>query len=829
MDIGDTMDITTLNRDEILKKLNTSVKGLTTNEALKRLKKYGSNVFYLPNLFLKAFLTQIFNPITLIILIALVFELIIKNYLTAIIFGTILLINLIFNIILEYKNTYPIILEKLFFGKVLVLRNGKKIKIKQQKLTIGDIVIIEKNTTIKADIKLIVGNNIIIKSPLNNNYNEQNDILLAGDYIIEGSGMGVVFNIGKNTKIYQISKKTSIKKEQKLPFKEKRNELNLKLALFTIICVFLLALILYLKNSTYTEIIDKIAVLIISIIPIPTLITSVFIIYQERKKIQNISFNSFDSIPSVGNTTTIICNKNFLTINQMTAKIIELEDGSIYEIEGVGYNDIGRFIPVNPSAKYKDSLYHLSLIGKLISIGNKAKLSYENNKWITFGNDFDIASLILNKKINNRIFEQEIIQEIKNDSYNIIFYKDENITKVCVKGYVPEILKFCNNDSEELLERYEKFKNSGYKVMGILEGIITKSKNKKNLGEKDVKNLIFIGFIGFINPLIESSEKAIKMCQNEGIKVIITTDENINNSEIFGKQLNIVNKKTEIVTKEDINHNFNLGERIFDDFVKEIKILSNVDDESLNKVISTLKRQGEIISAIGNNIEDINILKTSHLSISDNTSSIKSTSDLIVNNNFIGLIEMIKTAKNISANINNTLIFLIYYKITEVLILFTSFIFNLGINLSITSIILLNLSALILSISLYWLNKHSNKNKHDYNNKKWLIYSFISFFLILLFVLIFNITNLKYIDINLSIIFLIIMLQIITIFYYQSNKNSILKFSKNQKIGIFTIIYLIIMILIFSYIFKIHIINLLITLGYSIFVLSIIEVIKNKK
>lgn len=829
MDIGDTMDITKLNRDEILKKFNTNIQGLSSDEASKRIKKYGPNRFYLTNQFLKTCLIQIFNPITLIILIVLILQLVIENYTNTIIFGTILFINVILNIVLEYKNAYPIILEKLFLGQVLVLRNGKKKKIKPQNLTIGDVVVIEKNKMIKADIKVIVENNLIIKSPINNNYNEQNNILLAGDYILEGSGMGVVFNVGRNTEIYQISKKTSIKEIQKLPFKQKRNKLNLKITLFTIISVFLLALILYLKNNNYIEIVDKMSILIISLMPIYSLIVLVFIIYQERKKIQNVTFNNLDSIPSIGNTTTIICNKNFLTINELTAKIIELEDGSLYEIEGTGYNDIGGFIPANPSAKYKDSLYHLSLISKLISIGNKAKFSYENNEWITYGNEFDIASLVLNKKINNCIFEQEIIGEIKNDNYNITFYKDENATKVCVKGKLSEVLKFCNTNSEELLERYEILKTSGYQAMAVLEGNIPKSKNKKKLNEKDIKNLTFIGFIGFINPIKESNAKAIKMCQKEGIRVIIATNDNTNNSEIFGKQLNIVDKKTDIVTKEDINHNFNLGKRIFDEFVKEIKILSKVDNEDLNKVISSLKQQGEIITIIEDNSENMNTLKAANISVSNNTSAIKSTSDLIINNNLADLIETIKNGKNISNYINNILRYLVYYKITEFLILFTSFIFNIGINLSITAIILLNLSSLIISISLHYLNKNYSKIIYNFKTKQWIFYSFINFILVFLFSTIIKIINLKQIDINQSVIFLIVISQIIMMFYYQKDKNSILKFKDNLKTSVLATIYLIMVTLIFCFILKMHIINLLIILGYSILVLSGIEFVKKKK
>ena len=102
------MDITNLNTNDTLKKLNTSIKGLSSNEALKRIKKYGQNNVNLTNQFLKCSLIQIFNPINLILLITLILQLIINNYNDAIIFGSLLLINIILNLILEYKNVYPI-------------------------------------------------------------------------------------------------------------------------------------------------------------------------------------------------------------------------------------------------------------------------------------------------------------------------------------------------------------------------------------------------------------------------------------------------------------------------------------------------------------------------------------------------------------------------------------------------------------------------------------------------------------------------------------------------------------------------------------------------
>ena len=50
--------------------------------------------------------------------------------------------------------------------------------------------------------------------------------LLAGDYIKCGSGMGIVFNIGKNTEIYKLALKISKKRKQKLPFQNKVKKFN---------------------------------------------------------------------------------------------------------------------------------------------------------------------------------------------------------------------------------------------------------------------------------------------------------------------------------------------------------------------------------------------------------------------------------------------------------------------------------------------------------------------------------------------------------------------------------------------------------------------------
>jgi len=809
------MDFKDLNTNDALNKLHTSVKGLTKEEALKRQKKYGLNTYYFNSEFLKLFLNQLFNPIVNLLVIAFVLS-INLNYTNMITISIIILITLICNIILEYKNEYPINFENLR-KKVIVIRNGRKTKISPKYITIGDIVIIEKNKYIKADMKIIVGNDIKVNSPLNNT---SDDILLSGDYVIDGGGMGAVYNIGKKTEIHKLSKKIEETKKERLPFKSFMNNLNKKIFLFSIIILSLEFIILYLMKYSYSYILESLTKTIIILSPISIVIMLILIHFKRKEK--NIKINSLNSLGSISDITTLILNKNTLCINELTAKIVILEDGSIYEIEGNGYNDIGDIISVNPSSRYKDSLYNLGLIGKLGYLNNKAKLEYINNKWEYSGNEYDIGMLSLNQKINHSVFENKIIQEIKKDDYEIVFYKENEDTYVSIKGKIEKILDFCDTNKDEILEKYDYLKSNGCSVLGIGE---TKIKYKKKYSEKDAKNLNFLGLIGFINPLKENITDNIENLKNKGINVIVLNDENENSTEILGKRLNLISKRKEISNSTDINHNFNLGERVFDSFVKEIKMLSNVESKDLIKVTNYLKKQGEIIGIIGS--EDIEVIKNSHISICDNNSIIKNVCDLNINDDLEIVTEIINKSKDIKTIIINTINYLLYSNITVLLLVLSNNIFN-SFNLSIIKILSINLISIILSfIPILSLNNDISCNytktivSKKKDHLKWILDSILNFVITYMFILILNKLEIN----DNSIIFMISLLNTNLLFYYYDNSIFNLKIKYNFKYYLFIIIFILLELILFIFL-NINYISLFISISLSLIPILIIECMK---
>ena len=163
-----------MNISDVLANLETSVNGLTNNQAEERLGKYGFNEikelkFKLP---IDIFFAQFKNPLIILLL----FMSIIIGFLGAIVNMTIILLIIFINGIIGFIQENK--LEKAVKGlksqlkfMTKVVREGKKSKIEINNIVIGDIINLEYEDIVPADLRLIEINNLSIdESSLRNDY-----------------------------------------------------------------------------------------------------------------------------------------------------------------------------------------------------------------------------------------------------------------------------------------------------------------------------------------------------------------------------------------------------------------------------------------------------------------------------------------------------------------------------------------------------------------------------------------------------------------------------------------------------------------------------------
>ena len=247
-----------LSISDAIKSIGTSQKGLSEEEAGKRLEKYGSNELKQREKIspFRILIRQFTSCIVFILLAALVISLLIGEKLDAIVISTIVVLNGVFGFVQEFKAEKAIeALKKLTALKAKVIRNGKETEIDSRELVPGDIILLETGSKVPADARLIdiaafqvdeaslTGESVPsnkITGPLENNIlvNDQENMVFMGTIVTKGHAKAVVTGTGMNTEIGKIADMVQEAEEKLSPLQVKLKKFGKWLGFVTIgICL----------------------------------------------------------------------------------------------------------------------------------------------------------------------------------------------------------------------------------------------------------------------------------------------------------------------------------------------------------------------------------------------------------------------------------------------------------------------------------------------------------------------------------------------------------------------------------------------------------------
>ena len=284
-------------------------------------------------------------------------------------------------------------LENIIKTKTRVIRDGKEIEIIADDLVIGDIVLLESGNKVSADLRIIDEHNLTIdesvltgesiasnKNDLIINSNvglaERKNMAFAGTSVLTGRATCVVVATGVDTEIGKIANKVMETKQTKSPLMIRMEKFSKQISIIVVIIAILLIVLLLVKKESPSEIFLSVIALSVSAMPegLPLALTLALTIGSNRMAKRNVIVKKLNAVESLGSCTVIASDKTgTLTINEQTAKKIVLPDDSIYEIEGIGYNDIGKII-----GKNLEKAREISFLG---AINNEAELVKEKGIW----------------------------------------------------------------------------------------------------------------------------------------------------------------------------------------------------------------------------------------------------------------------------------------------------------------------------------------------------------------------------------------------------------------------------------------------------------------
>ena len=275
-------------KDEVLQQLDSNSRGLTGQEAKRRLEENGPNRLAegKKESLIHRFLKELADPMIIILIVAAVISGITAVYsgdsfADVIIIMVVVLINAILGVVQESKAEKAIAaLQEIAAATSKVLRDGEIVTLPSQELVPGDVVILEAGDAVPADGRILDSASMKVEEaaltgesvPVSKRVDalelgEEKDIPLGdrknmaymGSTVAYGRGRMVVTDTGMNTEMGKIADALTTAKEEQTPLQVKLNQLSKILSFLVIgICavIFLLDIIRAYPNITGTGLLD---------------------------------------------------------------------------------------------------------------------------------------------------------------------------------------------------------------------------------------------------------------------------------------------------------------------------------------------------------------------------------------------------------------------------------------------------------------------------------------------------------------------------------------------------------------------------------------------
>ncbi|WP_457564256.1 plasma-membrane proton-efflux P-type ATPase [Caminibacter sp.] len=527
--------------EKVASELQTDLqKGLSTEEAKERLKKYGPNEIpeYKEPLWHRIF-RRFWGPIPWMIEIAAILSAIVHRWEDFTIIMIMLFVNAFLDFYQEHKALNAIeVLKKKLAKKSIVLRDGKWIEVEARELVPGDIIKIKIGDIIPADVKLIGGGDYILvdQSALTGESlpvtKKPGDIAYSNSIVKQGEMIALVVATGLNTYFGKtVGLVAKAEQHQRSHFQEMVIKVGDFLIIITVILVALIIFVGIKRHENLWELLEFSLVLTVAAIPValPTVLTVVMAIGAMNLAKKQAIVSRLSAVEEMAGMDILCSDKTgTLTQNKMTV-------GEPFVIENHDLKEL--FIYAIMASKK------------------------ENNDPI------EIPIFEWAEKHNLEIPKYEVVKFIPFDP---VRKRTEAVVKVgdktiyATKGAPQIIIEMSNLNEEEKKEAYKKveeFAQNGFRTLGVAY----------KTSEEELYN--FIGLIPLYDPPRPDSKEAIEEAKAKGVEVKMVTGDNVAVARYIAKILGI---------GENIYSIKELKNETFDEYITLAEIISKALLKSLN-------------------------------------------------------------------------------------------------------------------------------------------------------------------------------------------------------------------------------------------------------
>ena len=712
--------------EEVYAKLNTSEKGLSSDEAAARLQRNGKNALEegKSKTWIQRFFAQMKDLMIIVLLVAALISAVIAviegKYVDLIDAGIILLIvilNAVIGTIQESKADQAMKeLTRMNKPFAKVIRNGEVTKIKCEEIVVGDVVVLEAGDVVPADIRLISTKSLKIQeatltgesvpaekdctaeladeTPLG----DRKTMAYSTGVVTYGRGSGVVVATGMNTEVGKIAGMLNTQEKNDTPLQVQLAK-TAKLLSFVVLGVALVIFVAGIFNRSAGEsLVDSIVdsfmtavAIAVAAIPegLPAVVTIVLAIGVKRMSERKAIVKNLPAVETLGCCEVICSDKTgTLTLNKMTVKQFYTKSMGMFYRED----------------KVVDESVNTLIEGMVLCNDTEEKLDNE-----LIGDPTETALVAYAKKIGLNVKElksREIrIDEIPFDSKRKLMTTVHESTvdnkKISyTKGAFDMLLQKCTKildlnkerkiTEEDIANLKKANKEMGSNALRVL-GLAYKT---THLNDRDglEGDLVFVGLVGMIDPPRKEVEGAVKTCAKAGMTAIMITGDHLDTAVAIASQIGIYKRGDRAITGAELDK---LTDEEFLRDLRKYKVYARVSPENKVRIVNAYKTFNIIVAMTGDGVNDAPSIKTADIGIGmgiTGTDVSKGAADIVLaDDNFATIIAAVEEGRKVYSNIKKAVQYLLSANIAEVLCLFIATIFMKVEFLSAVMILWINL------------------------------------------------------------------------------------------------------------------------------------------
>ncbi len=613
--------------ERCLSDLQASREGLTDTEALARLARHGPNdaMVHEGQPLAVRFILRFFNPLILILLFASALSALAGDTASFLIVVTIVTLSVTLDFVQEVRAQNAVdALRRSVAPKALVLRAGRERELHFEELVPGDVVKLAAGDIVPADSRLVKSRDLFVNQALltgepypaekhdgeipggTEQSAEEANLVFMGTSVVSGTATALVCRTGRETRIGGLA--TQLGRRRPPDAFEigvrKFGFLILRLTFFLVL--FVLATNVLFQRPWLASIMFSLA-LAVGLAPelLPMVVTVTLARGALRLARHGVIVKRLPAIHDLGAMDTL-CTDKTGTLTEAKIRLIRHVDAG-----GADSAKVLRLACLNSAFEtgIHSPLDDAILAHSKPDIGDWTKLDE-----VPFDFERRRVSVLLEQRGT-----AERLLIVKGAPEDVLRHSTHQET---VAGDTVPLNETARARASDIFAR---FGEDGYRALGIAFRNVGANQQTAAIGDED--DLIFAGFVVFLDPPKASASQAIAQLAASGVAIKILTGDSAQVTRHVCRELDLPVKG--VLTGEELRH---LSDEALLARLPDVDLFCRVTPQQKQRVLMALKRRGAVVGFLGDGVNDASAIHAADVGIAVDSGAdvAKAAADLVL-------------------------------------------------------------------------------------------------------------------------------------------------------------------------------------------------------